>query len=249
MKSKYKKVLLTGGSGNLGKAIQKSRSFSSLLAPNHRELDITNSSAVEKYFDEHEIDAIIHCAALARISQCENNVIQALETNILGTSNLVKAVLRRNEKIRFLSISTDGVYPGIDGKYKEGDATIPYNRYGWTKLGAECAVNLLSNFCIVRTNFFNSKDIKFDSSAVDIFTSKIPVEELAEAIAVLLESDFTGTINVGGKRESDFHRYKQFKPDLKFCHRKDILKEIPFKIYADASMNTSLWKKIKSKRK
>ena len=236
MKKKYKTILLTGGSGNLGKAIQNSRLFPPLFAPNHREMDIADSNAVEKYFDQHEIDAVIHCAALARIAKCEDEPRKALEANIMGTSNLVKAVLRKTESkkdIRFVHISTDGVYPGIDGNYKEGDVTIPYNRYGWTKLGAECAVNLLSNFCIIRTNFFDPKGIKFDTSAKDIFTSKIPVEELAKAIAVLLESDFVGTVNVGDKRESDFQRYKQFKLNLKSCQRKDILKEIRFKIYAD----------------
>src|SRR3990167_4120436 len=249
MKRKYKNILLTGASGTLGQAVQKAGGFSSLLTPSRREMDITELKSVENYFNERQIDGIIHCAALARISVCERDPLKALDTNIVGTTNLVKTVLKKSPTVRFVHISTDGVYPGVKGEYKEKDATVPYNRYGWTKLGAECAVNLLSDFCIIRTNFFNPEHVTFDSSATDIFTSKVPAQELAQAIAVLMESDFVGTVNVGGKRESDFRRYKKFKPSLKACKRKDILREIDFKIYADSSMDTSLWKKIqKSKR-
>src|SRR4051812_27135827 len=122
MKVKHKNILLTGASGTLGQAIQKSGSFSSLLAPSHQEMDITDSKSVENYFSTHPIDGIIHCAALGRISICEQDPLKALSTNVVGTTNLVNAVLKKSNKIRFVHISTDGVYPGVKGNYKETDA-------------------------------------------------------------------------------------------------------------------------------
>jgi len=250
-KHKYKNILLTGASGQLGQAILNSGIFPHLLTPAMDVFDITKLDSIEKYFKQHEFDAVVHCAALARVAECEENPIKAIKTNIIGTANLVNALIYKEHKlkadIRFIHISTDGVYPGRRGNYSEKDETIPYNIYGWTKLGAECAVNLLPDFCIIRTSFFDPEKIRFDCSATDLYSSKASIDYLARAIFSMLESGFIGVINIGGRRQSDFERYKKFKPTLKPCKRLDILKNINFKIAKDASLNLKQWKKIESK--
>ncbi|HDY76047.1 MAG TPA: NAD-dependent epimerase/dehydratase family protein [Candidatus Marinimicrobia bacterium] len=247
-KNKHKNILLTGGTGQLGLAIINSGLFPLILAPSRQTLDITKPETIEKYFNEHEIGAVVNCVALARIAECEASPMKAIECNIIGTSALVMAVMNKerttNTTIRFIHISTDGVYPGVRGNYNERDVTIPYNTYGWTKLGSECVVNLLSDFCVVRTSFFDSKNIRFDSSATDIFSSKVPINYLTKAIALLLESDFVGTVNIGSEKKSDYDRFKEFKSSLKPCMSKDILKDLHFKIASDSSLDSSLWKKI-----
>ncbi len=246
---KYKKILLTGASGKLGHAIVNSGYFSSLLTPSMDIFNITKPDTLEKFFDSNEIDAVIHCAAFARMKECEENPVKAVETNIIGTSNLVMEVIRKEKKIqkkiRFVHISTDGVYPSTRGNYTEKDETIPYNTYGWTKLGAECTVNLLSNFCIIRTRFFDTKTIPFTKSAIDAYTSGIPINYLVKSIVKMLENNFIGTINIGGERKSDYERYKEYKPSLKPCKLNDILREISFKLHKNASMDCSLWNSIK----
>jgi len=250
---KYKKILLTGGTGTLGKAIIKSGHFENILSPDKEILDITKPETIEDFINKNDIGAVIHCAALARLRECEDNPIKSLGTNIIGTSNLVQGILKKEEKIknkiRFIHISTDGVYDGIKGNYSEKDETIPCNKYGWTKLGAECAVNLLSNFCIIRTRFFDPSNIKFEKSAVDAYTSKITAFELAKAIKIMLESNFVGTINIGGTRISDYDAYKKYKPSIKPCKFEDILKETSFPMSKDASMDISIWKKIEQQNK
>ena len=245
---KYKNILLTGASGELGKAIATSYIFPSLLAPSREILDITKPSTIKKLLYNNDFDAVIHCAAMARMKECEENPAKAIETNIIGTSNLVNAVINKEmelgKKIRFVHMSTDGVYPGIDGNYSEKDKTMPYNTYGWTKLGAECAVNALSNFCIIRTSFFDPENIKFEDAATDAYSSKAPINYVVKAISKLLNSSFTGTINVGRERRSDYEHYMEFKPEIKKCNLADIKKTISFMMYKDASMNTGLWKKI-----
>src|SRR3989338_3140171 len=175
----YKNILLTGASGELGKAVTNSRLFLYILAPSRQTLDITKPSTIAKFFNNNYFDAVIHCAAMARIKECEENPAKAIETNIIGTSNLVTAVINKEresgKKIRFVHISTDGVYPGIKGNYSEKDKTMPYNTYGWTKLGAECAVNALSNFCVIRTSFFDPDNMKFKDAATDAYSSKISI--------------------------------------------------------------------------
>ena len=94
---KYKNILLTGALGELGRAISSSKIFPHLLAPSREILDITKPDTIKKFFGNNDFDAIIHCAALARIWECEENPIKAIETNIVGTSNLVNEVLKKEE--------------------------------------------------------------------------------------------------------------------------------------------------------
>jgi len=245
---KYRHILLTGSSGKLGRVLLRSQYFPNIQAPLHLILDITEPESIDNYFAEHSIDAVIHCAALARPALCESNPVQAIRTNIIGTCNMVMGVIKKeqqlNKTIRFIYISTDGVYQGIKGNYNEQDATIPYNKYGWTKLGAECAVNSLQNICIVRSSFFDTRNITFESSPVDMYSSKVPIEYMPKALYILIESDYIGTVNIGGIRKSDFERYREFKQTLKPCKRKDVARSINFAIYHDASMDTALWRHI-----
>lgn len=232
----------------MGQAIVNSGIFPCFLAPAEDELDITKPDSIERYFNQNEFDAVVHCAALARMSACQEDPVKAVKVNIIGTSNLVNALIakegRSNSNIRFVHISTDGVYAGTKGNYSEKDPAIPYNNYGWTKLGAECAVNLLSDFCVIRTSFFDPKKIKFDSSAGDAYSSKVTIDCLVRAILAALNSGFIGVINIGAKRESDYQRYRKFKPSLKRCRHADIARNINFKIAKDASLNSGLWRKI-----
>lgn len=244
----YKKILLTGASGTLGREIISQNKDKDFLTPSRAELDITKKDNVREFLLKNEFDAVLHCAAMARMKECEENPEKAIETNVIGTSNLVIWTMEKEKKsgknIRFVHMSTDGVYPGTKGNYKEEDATIPYNTYGWTKLGAECSVRLLKNHCIIRTNFFDPEDIKFDDAATDAFSSKIPIGYLVKAIAILLNNNFIGTINVGRERKSDFDNYRKYKPNLRPCRLKDILKEAKFPMAQDSSMDISKWRKI-----
>lgn len=247
---KYKKILLTGSTGRLGKKILGLKSNLPFLAPAKNILDITKPETIKFFFEKNNIDAVIHCAALARMKDCNENPAKAIETNTVGTANLVIETINKEKttgkNVRFIHISTDGVYNGTKGNYSENDSTMPYNLYGWTKLGAECSVKSLKNHCIIRTSFFDPKNIKFNESATDSYTSKVTVDYLANAIIKMLNSNFIGTINIGSERKSDYDNYKKYKPALKPCRFKDVLKTATFPIAKDASMNVSLWKKLKN---
>ncbi len=242
-------ILLTGGTGKLGSHILRFSQVS-LHAPTHAELDITFSDQLESFFSKHLIQTVIHCAALARMGECEKNPMKAIQINIQGTANLVSAILNKEketgEKIRLVHISTDGVYPGIRGNYSEQDETIPYNKYTWTKLGAECVIKMVSNHCIIRTSFFDPQSLSYDKSAVDAFSSRVTVSYLAKAVLKLLNHPFVGVINVGSERMSDYHRYKEFKPNLEPCTFDDISKEVFYARARDASMDCRLWRKIEN---
>ena len=242
------KILLTGSTGKLGKRILENNQDLSFISPNSTELDITSEASIEKFFTKQSFDSVIHCAALARMKECEENPHKAFSINTIGTINLVKKIgeiqesLKKN--IRFIYISTDGVYPCKNGNYDEGSPTIPYNVYGWSKLGGEAAVRILEDFCIVRTRFFDPKNIPFNESADDIITSSIEIQKLVKIIKFLVTDKFKGVLNIGNEGSSEFLRYVVHKPNLIQCKRLDITKNLNFEIAENASMNISLMRKI-----
>ena len=95
--------------------------------------------------------------------------------------------------------------------------------------------------------FFDPEEINFKGSPDDIYSSKLPIKKLVDAIKFLLESEFIGTINVGNKRISNYDLYKKYVPNLKLFKLEEIQEELVTKLPKDSSMNVSLWKKIKEK--
>lgn len=246
---KHNNILLTGGSGNLGTAILECGNFPGILSPSHEELDLYNIDSIKNFINGKSFDAVIHCAAITSMPECEKNPSKAIRVNTIGTSNLVNEILTKEEEqrstIRFIHISTDAVYARSDGNYSENSLAIPNSVYGWSKLGAECSVNTLSNHCIIRTSFFNPKKLNFTECPDDVYTSKLDIADLVDAIKILLESDFLGTINVGNRRISNYDLFKKYIPGLRACKLSQIEDKLPSKLPRDSSMNLELWEKIK----
>ena len=89
------KTLLLGNTGELGSAIKNSNYFPPLLTPPKKELDITKIETIKKYFEKNNFDSIINCSALARMKMCQENPSEAINVNIIGTSNLINCVFSR----------------------------------------------------------------------------------------------------------------------------------------------------------
>ena len=110
---------------------------------------------------------------------------------------------------------------------------------------AEYNVQNLSNYIIIRTRFFDKTKIRFNTAAIDIFTSMLEVQKLVKKIKYMSLTNFIGVINIGDTRRSDYSNYKKFKKDIKPCKREDITKNLKFDIAKDASMNLERFKKLK----
>jgi dTDP-4-dehydrorhamnose reductase len=236
------KILLTGGSGTLGRAIINSGLFKNLFAPTSKQVNILHYKELKKFIFKNKINLIIHCAALARMKECEKNISKAIEINVRGTLNIIKSIQRK--KIKLIYISSDGVYPSLRGNYSETDPVKPYNIYGWTKVAAEFLVKTLDKFLIIRTRFFSKDKILFKYSANNIYSSSIEVNKLVIIIYKLVKKNISGIINVGQKKISDYDNYKQYNIKLKSCSKNKIFKEINFKIGTNSSLNLNKLKKI-----
>ena len=142
-------IVVTGGSGRFAQELKKIRCKYNFIFRNKKQLDILSISSIKRNIKNFKPDCIIHLAGLSRPMSIHNkNIKKSIDLNIIGTANLVKVCSERNIKIIFFS--TNYVYPGKKGNYKEQDAVLPWNNYGWSKLGAESAVQMYKNSLIIR---------------------------------------------------------------------------------------------------
>ena len=150
-----RRVLVTGGNGQLGEAIRRAAEGST----NHYtfatidELDICNSADVERYISENEVNTIINCAAYTDVEGAEDNAAMAHAINSTAVAELAEICKRLG--IKLIHISTDYVFGGDSERrtpYTESDATAPLNIYGRSKAEGEIAV-IEHDGIVIRTSW------------------------------------------------------------------------------------------------
>ncbi|HUR24789.1 MAG TPA: dTDP-4-dehydrorhamnose reductase [Candidatus Thermoplasmatota archaeon] len=129
------RILLTGGSGQVGRAFLGLAPRHEVVAPGHGDLPIEDPSACERVVAQVKPDWIVHPAAMTDVDGCERDPARAHAINALGAENLAKAAARHG--CRMALISTDYVFDGSKGHYKESDPTNPLSHYGRSKLEGE----------------------------------------------------------------------------------------------------------------
>jgi dTDP-4-dehydrorhamnose reductase len=161
-----KKILITGSNGLLGQKliglIKKNgpeflaTSFGENRNPelyekqNYRSLDIRNKNAVLNLVRQFQPDYIFNTAAMTQVDDCENNMDDCYSLNVSAVENLLDACLNHGSSL--IHLSTDFVFDGQDGPYKETDIPNPVSYYGWSKYEAEKIIqNSGVDFAIART--------------------------------------------------------------------------------------------------
>lgn len=232
-----KKILFTGGSGLLGREIKKIIPLA--FFPAHSEFDVVNHNQMKDYIHKKNIATIIHAAAFTSPPLIDKDPMRAIDTNIIGTSNLVKLCLEKNIKLIYLS--TDYVFKGDKKNYQEEDGVYPVNKYAWSKLGGECAVRMYDNSLIIRTSF-GPNEFQFEKAFTDQWTSRESVSQIAKKIIKVLERDIKGTIHLGGKRKTVFEYAKSLNSSKKIGELS--INEVNFNAPKDTSLNCNKYKKV-----
>lgn len=132
------KILLVGGTGQLGSAILKKASDFGfeVTAPSKEILDASNESSVIASLEKFRPDVLINTSAYNLVSQCEEQPALAAELNF--TAVLKMAQISKNFGVRFITYSTDYVFDGEkNAPYEEGDCPRPLQTYGVSKLAGE----------------------------------------------------------------------------------------------------------------
>ncbi len=202
------KILLTGGSGLLGKEILKLDS--SLAAPTHAEMDILDKQSIDSALAKYDPDIILHLAAETNPPEHEKNPEPGISVNIIGTANLALAANKLGKRLVYTS--TDYVYVG-PGPHKETEAVLPPYKFGWSKLGGEASVLLLPDSLVLRLSF-GPVPFPWEKVYKDQWNSKLYVDEMAPLILMAAKSQATGIMNIGGPRTTLEAYARRTRPDI-----------------------------------
>lgn len=156
------KIAISGANGMLGQDLISFLKIKDceIFPLTHQNMDITNSALVNETLSQIKPDVLIHCAAYTNVDEIEDNFDIAYKINVEGTKNLALALKKLNATMVY--ISTDYVFDGEKTTpYQVDDKTNPINKYGFTKLQGEKAVQeTLEKYYIVRTSWLYGKNGK-----------------------------------------------------------------------------------------
>jgi len=194
-----KRVLITGVSGLLGNnlALYWRRKFDvlgtynshpvSMEGINTRQADLLQIETFASILQHFSPDIVVHCAALADVDACQMDRQAAMDANATATRNLAGTIKDRG--IKLVHISTDAVYDGHGGNYREEDPVCPLNVYGETKLLAEAHALAVPRALVARTAFYG-----FNVQFKKCFAEMVPQELAAGRTVPGFEDAVTSAI-------------------------------------------------------
>jgi dTDP-4-dehydrorhamnose reductase len=176
-------------------------------------IDLRDTKRTAELVQSRKPTWIVHAAAATNLDWCEDHRAECFELNVDASRNLADAAKACGA--RFVFISTDSVFDGSLGNYKESDPVSPVNVYARSKVLAEAAVaEALPESLIVRTNIYgwNLQDksslaewmLKQFESATrfsgfdDVVYSPILVNDLADCLAELMLRNLHGIFHAVG---------------------------------------------------
>ena len=215
---------ITGANGVLGRRIRKELPYQFYIYRNK----IENYKKVQKWINFKKLDVVLHLAAIVPTDKVNKNIKKAKSVNIVGTKNIVKAVLKTpNPPKWFFYASTSHVYPSNSKKKRlsEIDRVNPYSQYGKTKLSGEKIVkknlkNKKTIFCIGRIFSFtdrnqkipfvipslisqikNTKKKHVNLDNLNHYRDFLSTKDIALAIKILCSNKKKGIYNIGSSQE------------------------------------------------
>ena len=228
-------ILVTGGEGRFAKVLKKNNKFLKLYFASKKDCNILSVNSLEKIVKKIKPKIILHCAGLSRPMHIhKKNIEQSIDLNIIGTANVVKVCKKNN--IKLIYFSTGYVYEGIKGNYSENDPVKPFNNYGLSKLGGECAVMMYKNSLILRITMTESPFIH-KKAYTNLKSNFMFHEDLVKILPKII--NYKGILNVGGKTQSVFSFAKLHNKKVKKI-RLSIKDKLPF----NQTMNISLLKRL-----
>jgi len=225
------KFLVTGSAGLVGQQVVKDLSNSHLVfscynksKPEYGDsvkMDLKNYEMISSVLTEIKPDVVIHLGAMTGVDLCEKEKTSASEINTKATEIIAKECSKLNSFLVY--VSTDYVFDGNFGMYKEDDVANPLGFYGKSKLEGEKAVqNFSTNWCIARTStpfglhptkksfpmwvIENLQKQKQIDVLIDQFTSPTYIPNLSRMLIEISERRITGIIHAAGA--SKISRYQ-----------------------------------------
>lgn len=219
------RVLITGATGQLGRALQHVLPDFGANILDAPRFDITDHTTVQKISGLNP-ELVIHCAAMTNVEGAAKDPDAAFQVNAFGTQNVAHACIRCNADMVY--VSTNEVFDGTaDQPYAEDDPPNPINPYGSSKrTGEQMAAHYLKDrFYVVRTAWvYNRGGNNFPAKIIaaadkhgelrvvtDEISNPTYAPDLAQAIAELIQT-----------REYGIYHFT----NAGYCSRYDFAKEI-----------------------
>ena len=230
------KLLLTGGNGRLGTELKSL--LPTIVAPSKSEMNITDLEGVLDFVSRERPDVIVHAAAYTNVSRAETDHEQCWAVNVEGTRYLVRAANEVGAKL--VHISTDYVFDGEQGNYREDDTPGPVlNYYSLTKLVAEVAARAAVRHLIIRTSF-RPREFTYPVAFSDVYTSQDYVDIIAPQIALAVRhaADISDEVlHIATERKSVYELAKRRNPRVQEGLRASASVRLP----GDVSLNSGRW--------
>ena len=205
------KILVTGGNGRFAKILKEKNRKLRLFFTDKKRCNILNLKSIENTIKRIKPKIILHCAGLSRpMSAHEKDINKSIELNIIGTANIVQMCKKYNLKIIYFS--TNYVYEGTKGNYKESDPVKPFNNYGLSKLGGECSVSMYKNSLILRITM-TEKPFLHKKAYTNLYSNFMFHEDLVNILPKIINKK--GIINIGGKSQSIYSFAKKNNSKVK----------------------------------
>jgi dTDP-4-dehydrorhamnose reductase len=209
------RAVITGAAGLIGQYLVKT---APRWAPDwdvqgltRADLDLADRQDVNRAWQSLKPTVVIHCAALSRTKDCEQNPAQARRINEEATAHLAQL----SQNIPFIFLSSGEVFDGKTGWYSETDEPSPINVYGQTKLEAELTVLQNPGHTVVRIVLTAGTSETGDRSFVedmcrtaragkdvtlyaDEFRCPLPAGVIARTIWELVDRRQPGLYHLGG---------------------------------------------------
>jgi dTDP-4-dehydrorhamnose reductase len=229
-----KMILVTGSNGLLGQKLVyklRNRTDIQLIATARGEnrlaeqsgyefhsLDTTHRDAVLSIIENFKPDSVIHAAAQTNVDACEFDKEGAWRANVEAVENLIEAIKTKSPQTQLIHLSTDFIFDGENGPYREEDEPNPLSYYGTTKLEAEKRLYASGiHWAILRTiivygitdNMSRSNIVLWAKGALekgqaldvvnDQYRSPTLAEDLADACISAVMKEAQGIFHTSGK--------------------------------------------------
>lgn len=215
------RALIVGASGQIGKRIAQvcqSRNISYVGTGRTRHaqtglrLEMSDREMVRRVVSEQSPDVIFICAALAAVDYCETHPDEARRINVEGVRNIADAARALNSTVVYLS--TDYVFDGRGGPYRESDPVSPQSVYARTKWEGEQVLLDYAHAIVARTAVvyeWDPESVNFVMQMIKRLSEKQPTRvvsdqwshptlarNLAEVLVELVQKKASGVFHLVG---------------------------------------------------
>lgn len=235
---------MTGGAGRLGTELRAL--LPQIVAPLRDELDITDARQVMSMCERLMPSVVVHAAAFTDVRGAETARERCWDVNVNGTRNIARAANATGAHM--VHISTDYVFSGEKGMYRENDVPGPVaNYYALTKLVAEQVVRAsceVGSHLVIRTSF-RPRKWPYPTAFTDVYTSQDYVDVIApmiaEAIANVGKIGFD-TLHVATERKTVYELAKRRAPNVTPVSSQTA----PVAYPKDVSLNCDRWQQLQT---